>query len=67
MKMVQPIHSQPEVLDTRTTFYTSTIICGDGCEVLTCTGAAASIRAAGAADVATAGVWATLTPADPDE
>ena len=33
--------------------------------VLTCPGAAAALRAARAADVTAAGVWAALAPADP--
>lgn len=35
--------------------------------ILTCSWTAAAFWAAGAADVAAAGVWATLAPADPDQ
>lgn len=35
--------------------------------LLTCSWAAAPLRAAGTADVAAAGVWTTLTPADPNQ
>ena len=35
--------------------------------VLTCSWAAAAVGAAGAADVAAAGVWTALAPADPNQ
>lgn len=34
---------------------------------LTCSWAAAAFRAAGTADVAAAGMWTALAPADPDQ